>query len=317
MERILCNNAYESWKNAYKYHIAILNGFFTLGNKKGFIASLHNAVELYLKQSMLDDNEQKVAWVRSSILNSEEGRRLKANYDQANNLNCFFSNLPSEQLSFFQSATFSSFIDGENSQYMYLKLNVEPGERENYKEALTVLNILRNAETHFYIDEREYLNEKDFVCLWRFMKVFFELIEEKGYLPFVKINTSSGEMTVNSHLFKVRTDNRCANSFTYVSVLKNNPKYKKIIDRIAKIQEFTGSAISSDIENLSFEVWRYGKGNHFNLSGIEELEEISEIVLLMKTYNIIKIIPTNYNECYNEYSDDYELEQSYFVKIQE
>lgn len=62
--QILLNNAYEAWKSAIYYHDRIEKGFTTLEFQKGFVSSLHNSVELFLKQIMLDNKDHDVATLR-------------------------------------------------------------------------------------------------------------------------------------------------------------------------------------------------------------------------------------------------------------
>lgn len=60
MRQILIDNALESWKSAISYANDIVNGTATLEYRKHFVASLHNAVELFIKQRMLDVGEHDV-----------------------------------------------------------------------------------------------------------------------------------------------------------------------------------------------------------------------------------------------------------------
>lgn len=64
MKHILQDNALESWTMAIKYSNFILNGKATLQYRKQFVSSLHNAVELFIKQLMLDNNDHRVCSVR-------------------------------------------------------------------------------------------------------------------------------------------------------------------------------------------------------------------------------------------------------------
>lgn len=50
MKHILRDNALEAWAMAIKYCEAILEGKATLEYRKHFVSSLHNAVELFIKQ---------------------------------------------------------------------------------------------------------------------------------------------------------------------------------------------------------------------------------------------------------------------------
>ena len=54
MKHILMDNALESWKAAIASADDIMNGKSTLKYRKSFVASLHNATELFIKQFMLD-----------------------------------------------------------------------------------------------------------------------------------------------------------------------------------------------------------------------------------------------------------------------
>jgi hypothetical protein len=61
LKHILRNNALESWSMAIRYCNTILDGRATLEYRKHFVSSLHNAVELFVKQRMLDINDYRVA----------------------------------------------------------------------------------------------------------------------------------------------------------------------------------------------------------------------------------------------------------------
>lgn len=312
MEKILLANAYEAWKKAYYYHHLILSGFFTLGNKKGLVASLHNAVELYIKQAMLDTNDYSVAWVYST--KTRDRAQLQLDYLNSNDLNSFFMNLSSTDLSAFRSIEFSQLI--EKNKYIFLSVEGVDGiDEKRYKEALNILQILRNNETHFYINEIEYLNEEEYITLWEFMKEFYRLIAKKGYLPFETISSSQGDFKEYDDRYSITTDDRCNVTFTYKSVLQHNAKYKTTIERLSKIHCFTGDARMSDIDNLSWEVWRFGKGSKFSLAGFEEIEDYRLILSLMKTYEMIRITITNHQEYYDENSDEWEFPVDYTVEI--
>jgi|GEM_PF-450481 len=310
MDKILLDNAYEAWSKAYFYHHKILSGFFSLGNKKGLVASLQNAVELYLKQVMLDENDHAVAWIQK--VNTEHKAELQLNYLRANDLNSFFSSCSADDVNEFYSIEFNNLING---RYKHLLLEVDETEKEEYKEALKLLKELRNAETHFYIDEVRYLTEKEFIILWRFMAVFYNLIEKKGYLPFEVIHASQGEFRASDYRFRITTDFRCNESFTYKSILEQNKYYKIILERLSKIRCFTGDARMSDIDNLSWEVWRFGKGSKFSLAGFEEIEDYRLILSIMINYEMIRIIISNRRENYDEFSDEWEFSADYTIEI--
>lgn len=60
MKQILIDNALESWKSAISYANDIVNGMATLEYRKNFVSSLHNAIELFIKQRMLDVGDHDV-----------------------------------------------------------------------------------------------------------------------------------------------------------------------------------------------------------------------------------------------------------------
>ena len=53
MKKILLENALESWASAIYYCDEIIAGKATLANKKHFVNSLQNAIELFVKQLQL------------------------------------------------------------------------------------------------------------------------------------------------------------------------------------------------------------------------------------------------------------------------
>lgn len=285
MNKILIDNAYEAWKNAVRYHRRILNGLFTLENKKGFVSSLHNAVELFLKQIMLDDNNHKVAWVRKT--NTIESAQMQLNYLKSTDLNTFFELLSANELLTFYSIDFTELM-----QKAHKLLNTPESDKYIITDALQKLQDLRNAETHFYVDEKQYLIENDFIVLWRFMSVFYKLVANKDLFPCETISSSGKTIKFVDEMYRVNIDYRCNEEFCYISTLKQNSIYQKIIKRLTNIHQFNGDARIADVDNLSWEVWRYGKGNRFSMEGAEEIDQISIILTLLKTYNIIAIEKT-------------------------
>lgn len=60
MKKILLENACVAWRQAVEYRDYIKDGLSNLYYKKQFIGSLQNAIELFLKQIMIDNNDKKV-----------------------------------------------------------------------------------------------------------------------------------------------------------------------------------------------------------------------------------------------------------------
>lgn len=109
MKRILLENAYEAWMSAVGYCNDILNGKGTLQYQKSFVSSLHNAIELFLKQIMLDAGNHSVA--RIYAIKDANDAQLALDYMKAQNLNVFFDNLFADKLQKFRTIEFSELID--------------------------------------------------------------------------------------------------------------------------------------------------------------------------------------------------------------
>lgn len=167
--QILLDNFIEAWINAIKYHDKIMKGYITLGIQKQFVSSLHNAVELCLKQKMLDKNDTFVAEIR--IIKDKKDAELSVKYFQKAEkglLNEFFEELSKDEISKFRSIEFNQF----KTKYKKL-IDINETEKELFTESLDLLPKLRNNETHFYIDN-SFLSEEDFCKLHNFMIVFYK-----------------------------------------------------------------------------------------------------------------------------------------------
>lgn len=172
MKQILLENAYEAWKNAISYHDKIQNGYSSLEYQKGFVSSLHNSVELFLKQIMLNKNDHDVAWIGK--VKSKEDAQLQLDYYNSKDLNEFFSNLSSCKLNKFYSIEFGNLINK-----IHNLITINETDKNDFTTALKSLQSLRNNETHFYINENNYLSEKQFCQLHNLMIVFFKSIISK------------------------------------------------------------------------------------------------------------------------------------------
>lgn len=97
MKELLLVNAYESWRNAIKAHDKIQNGLSTLNYQKEFVASLHNSVELFLKQLMILANDHDI------FPNKQQNKKLSLwqSFIQSNDLSSFFNGLTAKDLSDF------------------------------------------------------------------------------------------------------------------------------------------------------------------------------------------------------------------------
>lgn len=96
MKQILIDNALESWNSAILYANDIMKGMATLKYRKNFVASLHNATELFIKQLMLDIGDHSVC--KKISARKDPDSALWTKYKAATDLNLFFSSLSSVDL---------------------------------------------------------------------------------------------------------------------------------------------------------------------------------------------------------------------------
>lgn len=222
MKQILLDNAYEAWKNAITYHDKIKKGYSTLEYQKGFVSSLHNAVELFLKQIMLNNNDHDVAWIGK--VKSKKDAQLQLDYYNATDLNAYFSQLSSDDLNKYISIEYSKLINKVNRL-----ISVDDKDKSDFKAALTKLKELRNNETHFYINENSYLLEDDFCKLHNFMIVFYKAIVPKIFNKYTIIDFSDPQKYNLISQYKIMEISFTPlTSFSYVDALKSNKTVQKI-----------------------------------------------------------------------------------------
>lgn len=108
MKPVLMENAFEAWAAAIRFCDDIKDGKATLQYQKDFVLSLHNAVELIMKQMLLNNNDHRVAEVRKA--KNEADAKLLFDYFKATDLNSFFDTLSNEDLSKFNTIQFNELI---------------------------------------------------------------------------------------------------------------------------------------------------------------------------------------------------------------
>ncbi len=217
MKKILLDNALESWSIAVKYCNAIKDGLATLHYQKTFVSSLHNAIELFLKQIMLDSNDYSVA--RLFKVKDEADAILQLKYFQSNDLNDFFSSLSSNDRNKFYSIEFSELINGSTT---LIKNTLNELNVDSIKEELRILQQLRNNETHFYISKSDYLSEEKYVKLHNLMIIIYEVIKSYHFLPYL------GEASREYDHLEFKSNK--INSFSYLDALRLSRISKSVIE---------------------------------------------------------------------------------------
>lgn len=274
-KKILLDNALVSWASAIRYCKLILRGKVTLEVRKNFVAVLQNAVELFLKQIMLDNCDYRVATPRKI---NAEGEPAKSYYC-ATDLNAYFENLSSKQRQSFYSAEFSKLTEWHKD---ILKVFLQEG---SYKDALILLGKLRNNETHFYIDKQEYLTETEFITLHDFMVDFYDVLQEYSLLPFDGVATSEHDRLTFNHPY-IKT-------FSYAMVVKSAP----IVQQMASVAD--GMKFQDIFPLTSFEIAECIATRMENLSD-DRFNEIWAYAEVLEQFGMIDVVQTDMYE-----GDDY------------
>lgn len=216
MKKILLENALESWASAIYYCDEIIAGKATLANKKHFVNSLQNAIELFVKQQMLNVTDYRVAEVKHCDSN---GQPLKG-YFAATDLNQFFCNISTADMDKFISISFNDIIVIQKQLFSEFY-----GDKGTYiTNELKILKKLRNDETHFYISDENFMSDREFQDLHNMMIVFYEILQEYDLLPYW------GEACAQYKKFEF--NRKPLTNFSYERQLKNSAFVKSLVKNI-------------------------------------------------------------------------------------
>lgn len=264
--KVLLDNAYESWIMAIKYCNLLYDGLATLENKKNFVSALHNAVELFFKQIMLDKNEHKVAYIGS--IKDVNDAQLVLKYMNSTDLNLFFKTLQPEDLKKFKSIEFSKLIE------MHKRiLNEYLIDSNNFDKQLKELQLFRNDETHFFIEDETFFNDNDFKELYNFMVEFYKVLHKYNLLPFW------GEPCGEYHrltFFHIPLDD-----FAYAKAFTSSRLTKKIISLLQNSYEY-GSP-SNSAYNIVENIIQNNQEEYINM-----FDELFATIQMMINLDMIK-----------------------------
>lgn len=286
MGQLLMENAFEAWIAAVRYCKDIKEGKCTLQYQKGFVSSLHNAVELFLKQMMLNNNDHRVV-VKKKITDEQ----LKAAYEQAKDLNAFFEGLNPDILSSLYTIEFNKLISKHRSI-----IGTDFLKGKSLKNDLSLLNQLRNEETHFVIHQINFLPEEKFCVLHNFMIRFYYILEtwhpkntdiyDRCFYPYWVDDIS----TDNVYVFAQEP----LQSFSYETAVRESALTKEIAEFLAVndtcgADEYSPYSIANDLiaQKTEYvhrldEVWAViQKMLSFGLITVEEMQGQDRIVCHM------------------------------------
>lgn len=270
MKKILLENALESWASAIYYCDEIIAGKATLANKKHFVNSLQNAIELFVKQQMLNVTDYRVAEVKHCDSN---GQPLK-DYLSSTDLNQYFCNISTTDMDKFVSISFNDIIVIQKELFSEFY-----GDKGTYITAeLKTLKKLRNNETHFYISDIDFMSDKEFQDLHNMMIVFYEILQEYDLLPYW------GEAYAEYKKFKF--NRKPLTNFSYECQLKNSAFVKSLKENIEKELFFNNyrNESYSITEDIVYCSDKYSESD-FN--------EIWAYIEMLMKYNMFKIEEVN------------------------
>lgn len=270
MKKILLENALESWASAIYYCDEIIAGKATLANKKHFVNSLQNAIELFVKQQMLNVTDYRVAEVKHCDSN---GQPLK-DYLSSTDLNQYFCNTSTTDRDKFVSISFNDIIVIQKELFSEFY-----GDKGTYIiNELKTLKKLRNNETHFYISDIDFMSDKEFQDLHNMMIVFYEILQEYDLLPYW------GEAYAEYKKFKF--NRKSLTNFSYERQLKNSAFVKSLKENIEKELFFNNyrNESYSITEDIVYCSDKYSESD-FN--------EIWAYIEMLMKYNMFKIEEVN------------------------
>ena len=279
MKQILLDNAYEAWRNAIHYHDQIENGISSFGNQKSFIASLHNSVELFMKQIMIDNNDYRVAWIKEA--KNEEQVQMMRDYLNNSNLNDFFCNNNTKP---FLSIEFNQIFDKR-----FKILGCIPEDRkEIFTNAMKTLKDMSNDETQFYVDSQNYLNEDDFCLMHNFMIVFYKAILDKGLFK-KQLCRLHNESKDELHDFQkeLAFDRVYLKTFSYVEKLRSNALAKAIAEFINNSDNNEGDNWAYNMRESLYELSWHIKW-HAKMGILDNPNKIYMILKLLDDNKMIK-----------------------------
>ncbi|WP_124098112.1 hypothetical protein [Ruminococcus sp. Marseille-P6503] len=297
VKKILLDNALESWSIAIKYCKYIKNGLSTLHYKKTFVSSLHNSIELFFKQIMLDKEDKTV--IDHIVVKNEDIAKLQLEFYQTKNLNKFFEGMDAKHRNKFYSIEFSRLVDKNK----LIKPTLDRLGIQSIKEELELLQELRNHETHFYISSLDYLSEVDFVKIHNLMKIIYEIIEDNDFLPYW--GEPSNEYR---HLEFKEKDLK---KFSYIEALKSSPITQSIVTVLNGKQHFYFEENPFNLTEQYFEelVEQNESANH-------DFNDVLSIITLLKQYGLLHFIQIgDYEEFEGENGELFYSQVYYVIEI--
>lgn len=274
LKQILTDNAELAWASALRYRDILLSGRDTLQNKKNFVSSFHNAIELYTKQLMIFNNDYRVI----DIKNDEKDGHFAKEYFASENLDVFFTNLKKEELIKLRTCDFSKMPINE----IYGQCKEKPIDPDG---AIKLLTRLRNEETHFAFSN-EFMTDSEFIKLDRFLLRYYKILMDVGLLPKCFGRRKSFINSIENRL--VPNDNNRCNAQKGFTFKKRLQEFGRCSFNKKFIEEIEGKSFESygkDAFGITEAVYYQSE----ELSGKFSFEEIWDYIVSYLKYELISV----------------------------
>ena len=270
---LLLENAKVAWRATIKSFEALIDGRDTIQNKKYFVSNFHNAIELFTKQLMVNQNDYRVL----EIKNKDKEARLAKRY-YSSNVRDFIDSLSPKEMLDLRTCDFSQ---------IRIKDYYEKTKPENFDPdgAIKKLTRFRNEESHF-IFTTDFLNDKDFVILGKFLFKYYSAICNEDLLPTLSWGRRGNAfLNENSGLMLRGIDYKTLNqSFTYKKQLQES-KFTKLF-----LLKVDGRQLRWSDDRVG--LYETAEAIFFNcqdVSALYSFEDIWDYLVSYEKYNLIDI----------------------------
>ena len=256
------------------------------------MSSLHNAVELFLKQYMLDINDHRVCKIPKK---NDPGGVLKTQYENANDITQFFINLSVENAAKIHSVEYRQ-LSKYSRVFFTTYYNKHNGSQDIVDKALELLGKLRNDEMHFYVNKWRFLTDTEFEQLYNFMIVFYKILQEYNLLPYwgkpFEEYTKLGFERVELHCFSYRKAVETSETIKKLrETFKSQSPMPHVEESAFEITDAIVSFIDEKWKEKFDELWVYIEmALHFDILKIREEYDDPEYGIGVNRYCYLDIV---------------------------
>jgi len=289
--QFLRSHCQTAWEMAVHHSDLIFDGLTDLTEKKLFVSSFQNALEILFKQRLLDLNDHQVLNIRKL-----RDPILRQNFFASTDLNAFFASLPPQELSNLFSSDFS---------YIFPLFLAGLPNQASLRSGLDTLQKLRNTETHFYVDENSYLTIDEFRDLSHLLQEMQTFFISYDLIDHVASGVPSETNRVTRCFFK----QDFSNLTSYPDLIKNSPTNKRLVDQFPDYERTDPDDIPSgwffyvsdehDLYSIAHEIYEHHGMTDPDLVSLDFLMDFDEFYrrfILMNQQKMLVISPERFEE---------------------